>query len=611
MESAKQKASSARTLAVPIKDLPGSLPTVPVPEDVDHTSVAKICLSRLNTLKMEDLCTEIEAFWRDLLVLTSTFRTFCGSERVLAAWSELLEVQRVSDFELVPDSATVIRAGRTSWVQAEFNFQCATRPVRIGSGFLRVIPDKAENWKIWTISTMLEQIPQFGDVDFLRPRAEPFSAVNGMNGHINGGKKSCYDTIIVGAGMAGLSMCGRLQALGVSYLALESYAEIGGNWTGRYESIKLHTSRASSQMPFETTWPVSEHPYFLSGKQLAEGYQRHVKKYGLSVQTSSRVEKATWDEESRIWTVSVKSKSVIQTMEARHLVLATGPGGSVPKMPVLPGREAFQGEVLHSVDYQIARRWKGKKGVIIGSANTAHDVAEDMLETGLESVTMIQRSSTPVMRVSYYQHVFDGIYNDEIPTGQSDRIMLTATPAPITRLLTLQLMTHLAGQDSEYFDALDRAGFKNERVCDLSHILFEKLGSHYLDIGASAKVAQGLIKIKSGAPLTGFSKHGLEFSDGSLLDADVVVFATGFEGNMRVMAAQLFEEDVLEKMDDFYRFDAEGEVIGAWKPMEQSNIWYAGAADIAKARFFSRFLALEIKADLEGVAFQPYLKYKP
>lgn len=132
-------------------------------------------------------------------------------------------------------------------------------------------------------------------------------------------------------------------------------------------------------------------------------------------------------------------------------------------------------------------------------------------------------------------------------------------------------MTHLAGQDSEYFDALDRAGFKNERVCDLLHVLFERLGSHYLDVGASAKVAQGLIKIESGAQLTGFSKHGLEFSDGSSLDADVVVFATGFEGNMRVMAAQLLEE-ALEKTDDFYRFDADGEVIGAWKPMEQSNI---------------------------------------
>lgn len=82
-------------------------------------------------------------------------------------------------------------------------------------------------------------------------------------------------------------------------------------------------------------------------------------------------------------------------------------------------------------------RWKGNKGVIIGTANTAHDVAEDMLEAGFESVMMFQRSTPPLMRVSYYQRVFDGICNDEIPTGKFDRVVLTATPALITRLLTL------------------------------------------------------------------------------------------------------------------------------------------------------------------------------
>jgi len=174
----------------------------------------------------------------------------------------------------------------------------------------------------------------------------------------------------------------------------------------------------------------------------------------------------------------------------------------------------------------------------------------------------------------------------------------------------MQFTAHLSSHDSEYFDALTRAGFKNERVCDLPHILHERHGGHHLDVGASAKIIQGLIKIKSDASLTGFSKDGLTFSDGSNLDADVVVFATGFEGNLRVMAAQLLDKDVVSKMDDYSKFDAEGELIGVWKPMEQPNIWYAGG-DIGTARFFSRFLVLQIKAELEGAAFRPYVKHKP
>ena len=607
MENIKQRVSSARTPAVPIKDIPGSLPNIPVPEDTDHLEVATTCLGKLETLKVENLCSDIEAFWRDILVLTSTFRTFSGRSRVVAAWTELLEARSGSKFKLSPNGSTVIRMGPTSWVEADFSFECATPPLRIGSGILRAVPDQAGNWKIWTISTMLEQIPQLGNVELLQPRAEPRRGMTGRPEDMNVGNDMSYDAIVVGAGMAGLSMCARLQALGISYIALESYSKIGSNWSERYESFKLHTSRASSHMPCETTWPADKYPYFLSGKHLAEGYQRYVKNYGLNVQTSSRVEKAIWNKQDNTWIVTIKSKSGIEIMRARHLVLAVGAGGSVPKMPVLPGREEFHGTVLHSVEYRNAQEWKGKKGVIIGTANTAHDVAEDMLDAGLNSVTMVQRNATPIFPISYYRSAMDGVYNDEMPTAQSDRLWLTATPSPITRLLILQLLTHLASQDGEYFDALDRAGFKNVRVCDLSHILFERFGGHYLDVGASAKVAQGLIKIKSDALLTGFTKHGLQFSDGSTLDADVVVFATGFEGNMRIIASKLLEEEVADNLDDFMHFDAEGEVIGAWKPMKQPNIWYAGG-DITQARLFSRFLALEIKAELEGVAFQPYLK---
>ena len=88
------------------------------------------------------------------------------------------------------------------------------------------------------------------------------------------------------------------------------------------------------------------------------------------------------------------------------------------------------------------------------------------------------------------------------------------------------------------------------RVVDFFDILYGKLGGHYVDVGASAKVAQGLIKMKSDAALTGFDEHGLTFADGSTLEADVVVFATGFEGSMPKMTARLLDEDTANLIDD-------------------------------------------------------------
>jgi hypothetical protein len=103
-------------------------------------------------------------------------------------------------------------------------------------------------------------------------------------------------------------------------------------------------------------------------------------------------------------------------------------------------QENFQGVAMHSNDYTTPSQWKGKHGIIVGTANTgryflrtymlymadqaAHDVAEDMVDAGLSSVTMIQRNKTcmyktnndfditltnptDVLPVEYYQRVAD------------------------------------------------------------------------------------------------------------------------------------------------------------------------------------------------------------
>lgn len=47
------------------------------------------------------------------------------------------------------------------------------------------------------------------------------------------------------------------------------------------------------------------------------------------------------------------------------------------------------------------------------------------------------------------------------------------------------------------------------------------------DVGASQLIIDGKIKLKNDSPIAGFTPKGLAFEDGSTLDADVVVFATG------------------------------------------------------------------------------------
>ena len=187
-------------------------------------------------------------------------------------------------------------------------------------------------------------------------------------------------------------------------------------------------------------------------------------------------------------------------------------------------------------------------------------------------------------------------------------------------------MWAVAAKDPERFDALERVGFKTERYIDVYHVTLERQGGHYLDVGVSQEIVDGLIKIKSDAALIGYTRDGLEFSDGSELKADVVVFCTGFQGNMRLEVAKIVGEEIGDVLEDYLCLDKEGEVRGAWRPPGRKchppwqrrshaddsdsadrGIWYAGGA-MGFARFYSRFLAMQIKADVEGVPFEPYTK---
>lgn len=71
--------------------------------------------------------------------------------------------------------------------------------------------------------------------------------------------------------------------------------------------------------------------------------------------------------------------------------------------------------------------------------------------------------------------------------------------------------------------------------------------------------------MKSGAQPTHFTRTGLGFSDGTEIPADIIVFCTGFVGNMRTNVAKIFGKDIADRVDDFWGLDEEAELKGAFK----------------------------------------------
>jgi len=553
-----------RSANVPWNHIPGKLPQAVVPENVDLHVLSHNTLTKLPQLRPDDLAPQ--AVWRDYLSFSGSLRTYNSAVGVLDAWTAYSENVEPHEFKLTPDSQKVVRlgGGTISWV--DIGFTCKTRQPLQGNiaGYASLIPDGAsgDKWRIWMLRTWLENFEGHGHPDNLdaqNPDGSAFESTNNRQPEVK--DVSHFGAIVIGAGQAGLGVAGRLKALGVPYLLIERNSQVGDNWSNRYDSVRWHTSKEYGHLPFDRTY-LPEDDYMLTGKMIGSGFKRWTERFDINMRLGTTVEHASYDRPAGLWTLTVKTDTGTDIVTCHNLVLAIGGYAGDPISPSWPGREKYTGTAIHSSTYKSAHAWQGSRGIVIGTANTAHDVAEDMVSSSFSSITMVQRSPTFVFPAEWLHKAEDIYYNTTIPTAVADRINYTY-PNKITREIT-NLHVHKAiDANSARFDALEAAGFRLERKGDIYDNLYSRFGGHYVDIGTSARIASGEIKMKFGL-VKEWTEKGLKFEDGSEIEAELVVFCTGFDKDFRKMATRVVG-DAAEEMDEFFGVDAEGEIRGAWK----------------------------------------------
>jgi putative flavoprotein involved in K+ transport len=136
---------------------------------------------------------------------------------------------------------------------------------------------------------------------------------------------------------------------------------------------------------------------------------------------------------------------------------------------------------------------------------------------------------------------------------------------------------------------------------------------YYIDVGASGLIADGSIKLKSGIEVSHLTEDAVGLKDGTTLPADLVVYATGY-GPMNQWAAKLISQDVADKVGTVWGLGSgtakdpgpwEGELRNMWKPTAQDALWFHGG-NLMQSRFYSRFLALQLKARLQKLPISVY-----
>jgi putative flavoprotein involved in K+ transport len=251
---------------------------------------------------------------------------------------------------------------------------------------------------------------------------------------------------------------------------------------------------------------------------------------------------------------------------------------------------------------------------VIGSNNSAHDISAALWENDVD-VTMVQRSPTHIVRSDSLMEIGLGaLYSEEaarngMTTNMADMIF-ASLPYRILHEFQIPLYEQMKERDREFYDDLAKAGFRLDWGDDGSGLFMKYLrrgSGYYIDVVASQLIIDGEIKLAHGQ-VSEIVEDGVILENGTKLEADLIVYATGY-GSMNGWAADLIGQQVADKVGKCWGLGSnttkdpgpwEGEQRNMWKPTKQAALWFHGG-NLHQSRHYSQFLALQLKARMEGI----------
>jgi putative flavoprotein involved in K+ transport len=562
----------------------------------------------------------VDSFWRDLVSFTWNIKTVEGRDGVADMLGARLAETSPSGFRT--QGAPTVEGEDGDVTSAFIEFETA---VGRGTGHLRLKGDPEGNDVAWTLLTAMQELKGHEE---RRGPTRVMGVVHGSDPDTRSWAEKRHDeesslgygtqpyTLVVGGGQGGIALGARLRQLGVPAIVVDKYERPGDQWRQRYKSLCLHDPVWYDHlpyMPFPQNWPV-----FAPKDKIGDWLEFYTRVMEVPYWSKTTCLSASFDDAEKQWTVELDRDGERVTLHPTQLVLATGMSGK-PSIPTLPGQDVFGGEQHHSSAHPGPDRYAGKRAVVIGSNNSAHDICKALYETGVD-VTMVQRSSTHIVKSDSLMEIGLGdLYSERavsagMTTEKAD-LTFASLPYRIMHEFQTPIYDAIRERDKDYYQRLADAGFELDWGDDDSGLFMKYLrrgSGYYIDVGACDLVANGSIKLAHGQ-VDRLIEDSVVLTDGTELPADVVVYATGY-GSMNGWAADLIGQDVADKVGKVWGLGSdtakdpgpwEGEQRNMWKPTQQENLWFHGG-NLHQSRHYSLYLALQLKARYEGLPTPVY-----
>jgi 4-hydroxyacetophenone monooxygenase len=425
-------------------------------------------------------------------------------------------------------------------LQTEVRLAAAEAIVAWRNGRPIVIPDPGADLIVRMLSvSMAETVPdEYGELlveELALGASDPEVRL------VSGRAPIGFSAVIVGAGISGVAAAIKMRSLGIPYIVLESGDDIGGVWReNTYPGAGVDTPSHLYSYSFA---PNAWSHYFAPRDEILAYVRRVAGQYDISrhVRFGTAVRCAEWDESSRLWSVQVRTADGHDEVLHASIVLSCVGAFNPPSVPDIPGLDTFAGPRFHTAQWPKDLEIRAKKVAVIGTGASAMQVVP-AIAPDVAKLTVFQRSpqwaqpfekfkkpvptslqvlfdSVPLYR-AWYRLRLNWIYHDKLyralqrDPAWTDPTTINAANEGHRKYFTNYIRSELAGRE----DLLERA-VPN----------YPPFGKRMLqDNGWFRTLKRDNVELVVD-PISEIRPRGIATSDGVFHEADVLVFATGFD----------------------------------------------------------------------------------
>jgi cation diffusion facilitator CzcD-associated flavoprotein CzcO len=310
------------------------------------------------------------------------------------------------------------------------------------------------------------------------------------------------ETVIIGAGPAGLACAAALQDEGLPAIVLEKDEHVGSSWRKLYDRLHLHTTKRQSGLPgLPMPRSYSKYP---SRDQLVAYQEDYAARNGIAPRFGTRVAHVTRPD--NYWLIETPEAG----LAARNVIVATGIAGW-PHRPEWPGRESFAGQLVHSSEYSTSAPFADARVLVIGFGNSGAEIAMDLADAGAKVSISVRSPANIVPRDMFGVSIVTwAILERSLPYRLVD-----ALNAPLLRLMV---------------GDVEKLGLRRATKGPMAQVV-EDHKIPVLDIGTVDYIRRGKISIRGG--IDRIVASAVVFDDETTEPYDVIVEATGYLPDLR------------------------------------------------------------------------------